>query len=89
MIDEAKLSVVGVVLVLGIIVTPGVILLAMRLAISAGVGRPPAMPSIVVVPVPVCETYGYIAEVNRHGGGIGQAGHGQSRADRDDDRGAF
>jgi hypothetical protein len=88
-IDETNLSVVSVVLVLGIIMTPGVILLAMRLAILACVGFSPAMPAIVAVPVSVCETYGYIAEVNRHSGGIGQAGHGQSSADRHDDRGAF
>jgi hypothetical protein len=89
LIDETTLSVVGVALVLRIIVTPGVILVAVRLAIPACVGCPPAMPSIVGIPVPVCVTYGHIAEVNRHSGGIGQAGHSQGSADRHDYRGAF
>jgi hypothetical protein len=75
LIDQTKLFVVSVALVLGVIVTPCVILIAMRLAILACVGCPPAMPSIVGVPVPVCVTYGHIAEVNRHGGGNSQAGH--------------
>jgi hypothetical protein len=89
LIDQTTLFVVSVALVLGIIVTPGVILIAMRLAILACVGCPPAMPAIVVVPVPVCVTYGHIAEVNRHGGGIRQAGHSQGSADRHDERGIF
>jgi hypothetical protein len=89
LIDETTLSVVSVALVLGIVVTPGVILFAMRLAIPACVGCPPAMPSIVGVPVPVCVTYGHIAEVNRHDGGIRQAGHSQDSADRHDYRGTF
>jgi hypothetical protein len=89
LIRQTKLSVVSVALVLGIIVTPCVILIAMRLAIPACVGCPPTMPTIVGVPVPVCVTYGHIAEINRHGGGIGQAGHSQGGADHHDYRGVF
>jgi hypothetical protein len=68
-----KLSVVSVALVLRIIVTPGVILIGVRLAILIRVGRSPIMPSIVGVPVPVCVTYGHLAEANHYAGGISRA----------------
>jgi hypothetical protein len=45
-----KLSVVSVALVLRIIVTPGVILIGVHLAILICVGCSPTMPSIVGVP---------------------------------------
>jgi hypothetical protein len=66
--------VVSIALVLRIIVTPGVILIGMRLAKLTRVGRSPIMPSIVGVLVPVCVTYGHIAEVNRYTSSISRAG---------------